>query len=86
MLTKMLRIFGADYQTLPDRKKNQTLLNCVICLSYFVYIFRCVNSGSSLSAKTIQSYLSKRYFFRVYMPVGSPKFMFQVSVVFQSEA
>ena len=43
MLTTKLRIFDADYQTLY--------------LSYLADIFSCVNSGSSLSAKTIQSYL-----------------------------
>ena len=57
MLTIKLRIFDADYQ--------------MLYLSYLADIFRCVNSGSSLSAKSIQSYLSKRYL-GVYIPEVSP--------------
>ena len=50
----------------------------MIYLSYLVYaLFRCVNSGSFPSAKTIQSYLSKRYF-EVYILEVSPMLMFQV--------
>ena len=53
MLTTMLRICDADYQTL--------CLIALFILVILVYTFRCINSGSSLSAKTIQFYLSKRY-------------------------
>ena len=45
MLTTKLKISDADYQTLY--------------LSYLADIFRCIDSGNSLSAKTNQSYLSK---------------------------
>ena len=71
----MLRIYDADYQTI-----------CLIAwfiLVILVYIFRCVNSVSSPSAKTIQYDLSKRYL-AVYIPEGSPMFMFQAPADFQS--
>ena len=71
MLTTELKIFDADYQTLY--------------LSYLADIFGCINSGTSLSAKTIQSYLSKRYL-RVYIPGVSPMFIFQALADFQSQA
>ena len=49
-------------------------------LSYLADIFSFVNS---LSAKTIQSYLSKRYL-GVYIPEVSPMFIFQALSDFQS--
>ena len=74
MLIIMLRIFDADY-IIEYIMLINALVNCLICLSSLVYTFRCVNSRSSLSAKTIQSYLSKRYL-GVYIPDVSSMVIF----------
>ena len=63
LLTTMVRIF--------------LLINCLIYLGYLVDIFNCVDSGRSLSAMTIQSYLSKRYL-GVYISEGLPMIISQV--------
>ena len=55
----------------------------MIYLGYLVDIFNCVDSGRSLSAMTIESYLSKRYL-GVYISEGLPMIISQVWGDFQS--